>query len=225
MSREVKVAIGVLVCIIGMIVYLEINKQEDVVPYVQPIPEVTLVEEPIKPVVPVKVPELVKPVIPVAPPKVEKAPEKTVEPVSVAKPVETKVNEAPELIAPNPKLAERYVVQKGDTVSIISERELGSIHFQSALMEANPELQPHRLYPGIELMFPSRDKLEDIAERVNSKRISAGEAYLIQKGDYLYSIARQQLGSPNRVKEIIELNPEIDPMKLSVGSRLKLPKP
>jgi LysM repeat protein len=223
MSREVKVAIGVLVCIIGMIVYLEINKQEDVVPYVQPIPEVTLVEEPIKPVVPVKAPEPVKPVVPVAPPKVEQV---AVKPVSVvAPPVEKKVSDAPALIAPNPRLAEHYVVQKGDTVSIISERELGSIHFQSALMEANPELQPHRLYPGIELMFPSRDKLEDIAERVNSKRVSSGDAYLIQKGDSLYSIARQQLGSPNRVKEIIELNPEIDPMKLPVGSRLKLPKP
>jgi LysM repeat protein len=227
MSREVKVAIGVLVCIIGLIVYVELNKKDDVVAFVEPIPEVTLIEEPVvtKPV-PVKEPAQPLPPPVVEPKPVEAPPKPEVKPVP-PKPV-TKVEPpkpASDKIAPKASIPSRYTVQKGDTVSIICERELGSIKFQSALMESNPELQPHRLYPGIVLELPSKASLQTIADEVNSERQDLKDAYIVQKGDSLYGIATKQLGSPQRVSEIIKLNPDVDPRKLLVGTRLKLPKP
>ncbi len=47
--------------------------------------------------------------------------------------------------------------------------------------------------------------------------------YTIQKGDTLWSIARARLGDGKRYKEIMELNPGLDPNKLKIGTVIKLP--
>lgn len=125
-------------------------------------------------------------------------------------------------IAVEASFPSQYRVKKGDTLSGISESVLGSIWFQKAFLEANPELQPHdKLVPGMILQTPQRATLEEIAARVNEK--SEGD-YVIQKGDNLYKISKSQLGTSKRVSEIMELNPQINPLKLQVGAKIKLPK-
>ena len=48
--------------------------------------------------------------------------------------------------------------------------------------------------------------------------------YLVVKGDTLWSIARKQLGSGARYKEVLALNPHISEQKpLTIGTRLTLP--
>jgi nucleoid-associated protein YgaU len=49
--------------------------------------------------------------------------------------------------------------------------------------------------------------------------------YTVQSGDYLYKIAKKQLGDGNRYPEIIKLNSGLsDSDRLNVGMKLKIPK-
>jgi nucleoid-associated protein YgaU len=47
--------------------------------------------------------------------------------------------------------------------------------------------------------------------------------YVVKGGDTLEAIARRELGSPARVKDIVDLNGIADPAALKVGQVLKLP--
>jgi len=47
--------------------------------------------------------------------------------------------------------------------------------------------------------------------------------YVVKSGDTLYDIARQELGSSSRAKEIVELNAITDDSKLKIGQVLTLP--
>ena len=47
--------------------------------------------------------------------------------------------------------------------------------------------------------------------------------YVIQEGDLLESIAREHLGSRNRWREIVELNPGLNPRNLKLGHTIRLP--
>lgn len=51
-----------------------------------------------------------------------------------------------------------------------------------------------------------------------------GKVYVVKPGDTLSSIARRQLGSASRFKEIAELNDIRDPDRIRVGQRLRLPR-
>lgn len=228
MTKEVKIAIAVLVCIVGLIAFVEFSKKSELPP-VEPIPEVAVVPQP-QPVVeqPIAVaPPVIEPVKPVvveaAPLPVEIVAPKEEVKVDPPKPV-VKPKPKSDVVAPNAKIASRYVVQKGDTLRSICEKELGSVKFQSALMDSNPELQAHRLYPGIELVLPSKATLVTVAERENSLNNQSKDVYIVKKGDSLFGISKKVLGSGNRVNEIIKLNPNVDPSKLHVGTRLKMPK-
>ena len=46
---------------------------------------------------------------------------------------------------------------------------------------------------------------------------------MIQKGDVLSRIAQRELGSASRWKEIVALNPGLDPNRLMVGKKLRMP--
>jgi nucleoid-associated protein YgaU len=47
--------------------------------------------------------------------------------------------------------------------------------------------------------------------------------YTVQKGDTLWSIAQRHLGNGKRWREIVELNPGLEPSKLRVGQVIILP--
>jgi nucleoid-associated protein YgaU len=154
MNRELKAAIALLLVIVGLIAYFEMNSTEEVLGPVEPIEDVTLVPEPIEvevkpqvelPVEPIapKPPAVAKVVVPEPMPEPVVAPEPVVvnqDPI-LEKPVIDVVPEEPsDLIKVSPSIPSEYIVQKGDTVSGISEKVLGSIHFQKLLLNANPEL-------------------------------------------------------------------------------------
>lgn len=58
----------------------------------------------------------------------------------------------------------------------------------------------------------------------SSKDAGAERSYVVGKGDTFGRIAQTQLGSSKRIDEIRELNPNVDPTRLRVGQRIKLPK-
>lgn len=52
---------------------------------------------------------------------------------------------------------------------------------------------------------------------------AAGNTYTVQKGDTLWSIAQKFLGNGQRWREIVDVNPGLDPSKLKVGQSIVLP--
>lgn len=51
----------------------------------------------------------------------------------------------------------------------------------------------------------------------------AGRTYVIKNRDTLWGIATRELGSGKRSKEIVDLNPGLQPTKLKIGQTLILP--
>jgi LysM repeat protein len=226
MNKEVKIAIVLLLFIVGLIAYLEMTQNDAVINHVEPIEDIILVPEPVVKVVkknpPVRVvvappiPKVVDPApksVILTPPPAPVQPK--IMPTVVKKPMDSSE------IAVESSIPSTYRVKKGDTVSAISERVLGSIHFQKSLLEANPELVPSQLVAGIELVMPPRSTLESMAMKYNERK--EGD-YEIQKGDNLYKISKKAFGSSKHVKSILDLNPNLDPRKLVVGSKIKLPE-
>ncbi len=54
--------------------------------------------------------------------------------------------------------------------------------------------------------------------------IVAGATYTVAKGDTLEGIAIHQLGSRSRLDDLREANPNVDPTKMKVGLKIRLPK-
>ena len=147
-----------------------------------------------------------------------------------------------------------YAVQKGDTLSGISKKVLGSTRFQNLIRDKNPEVEPNMIYPGIKLAMPSAAELEAFKSShptaagepatANSRAHEAAKVrshatkttahggsratgdqgtYNVRPKDTIYTIARRELGDASQAKELLRLNPGIDPNRLKIGSSLVLP--
>jgi LysM repeat protein len=241
MNKEVKMTIAILLCFVIGIIYLEFSNHEPDLTNVEPIATVKIVEPPPQKTNPKTVatksteqnqqpPNVL---LKKTPPKKEIKQDIKTQPLkqsiaqvikkkeTIAEPSSSRLEELSK-INPLENIPQYYVVKKGDSASGISRSTLGSVHFLKALMEANPELQPHRLYPGTRLVMPAKKSLISVATDYNEDHASKG-SYFVQKGDTLYNIALRECGSVKKVKEIIELNPKLDPGRLMVGQRLRLP--
>lgn len=129
-----------------------------------------------------------------------------------------------------------YVVRSGDTLEAIALRALGDRGRWREIQRLNGDLDPRRLHVGQKLALPAgAARGPEVVAAVELPRATTppatpvsgpppgGGVYLVQKGDVLGTIAQKTLGSSKRWKEIQDLNPGLDPRKLHVGARLKLP--
>lgn len=244
MNREIKITLVVLLGLVGVIVFLEINQSDDVLPEVEPIDQLEVIEETPE-VVPVPAPVPIEVEgdesgaaggnridqsnlegLPEELPEIEPEEEAVVEVESVEEGGRgLQAPEDSEVLKIASQIPSTYLVKKGDTLSQIAEKVLGSVQFVPALLESNPELQPHQLYVGVELEMPSRDVLQaivDKAETLQSDETGPG-FYRIEKGDSIYRISKKVFGTTKRVSEILEMNPNIDPRQLKIGQIIRLP--
>ncbi|MBK7876359.1 MAG: LysM peptidoglycan-binding domain-containing protein [Planctomycetes bacterium] len=158
---------------------------------------------------------------------------------------------APVEPAPAPA-AREYTVQKGDSLALIARRTLGSEQRWSEIQALNPGVTPKSLKIGMKLALPEgatvsaqpktaavesaprsapKTSASKSAPKVATKETPApkktdakGAArYTIQRGDTLSAIAEKKLGNKARVKDILALNPGLDPKKLVVGKSIALP--
>lgn len=148
--------------------------------------------------------------------------------------------------------ATTYKVQTGDTFESIARNKLGDAKRQTEIAKLNPKVQPNRMRVGQELVLPGAKPAGKATEPVmaanakksatpkeataktsdaksaeakeSTKDAGADRSYVVGKGDTFGRIAQTQLGSSKRVDEIRELNPSVDPTRLRVGQRIKLPK-
>jgi LysM repeat protein len=130
-----------------------------------------------------------------------------------------------------PASARNYVVKPGDTLGLIAQRELGSTKRWQEI-EALNGVKPERLAVGMSLKLPSGGAVAGSTPTRSSppaktqpapvSKPSAG-TYTVRSGDSLSRIADAQLGSADRYREILALNPGIKADKLSIGQVLRMP--
>lgn len=159
---------------------------------------------------------------------------------------------APVAVAPvvqpdlSPKTAgNKYIVKSGDSPARIAKRQLGSESRVNEILALNPGLNPKNLKVGQELILPagaapvaaqtpaqpvvaaakpaSPSAAKPIAASAPKASSKGGRSYKVQKGDTLSAIARRELGSASRAKDIQSMNPGLDPAKLKVGQTIQLP--
>ena len=104
-----------------------------------------------------------------------------------------------------------YTVKKGDTLWRIAQKLLGSGNKHKDIKSLNG-LTSDKLQAGQVLKIPMKTAAQVITD-----------GYTVKKGDTLWKIAKEQLGSGNRHKEIQTLN-GLASDKLKVGQVLKIPK-
>jgi LysM repeat protein len=111
---------------------------------------------------------------------------------------------------------ETYTVKKGDTLWKIAQKTMGSGNQYKAIMTLN-QLSSDKLKIG---------QVLKIKEKADSKEETSSPAlvpYTVKKGDTLWEIASDQLGSGKRYKEIMTAS-GIDSENLKIGQVLKIPK-
>lgn len=126
-------------------------------------------------------------------------------------------------------------VQRGDSLAKIAKDAYGSDEkaLVDALAEVNNLNSPDHIVIGQKLRIPpiealaasvgaARPPTTSAPERATAPAV-ADKTYVVQAGDTLTSIARAQLGSTARWKEIQTLNKLTDPNRVVEGMTLKLP--
>jgi nucleoid-associated protein YgaU len=150
--------------------------------------------------------------------------------------------------APRVAAAAEHVVQPGDSLARIAKTRLGAESRWQEIAALNPGVDPQALKVGQKLALPQGAAPAKLAEKpaaraqaptkVTAKaptknvvaqapsrgeKSAAARSTVVKKGDTLLSIARRELGDERRWQEIRSLNPGLDPAKLAIGMRVKLP--
>jgi nucleoid-associated protein YgaU len=134
---------------------------------------------------------------------------------------------------------ETHKVQVGDSLSSLAQTYYGNSKYAKVLVEANPKLgDPDRLKVGSLVNIPSLPTDADsrtaegtkspVSTKPGEKPAADGKrTYTVKAGDSFYSIAKSQLGSASRWKELLALNTSTvkgDPTALQPGQQLVLPE-
>jgi LysM repeat protein len=122
-------------------------------------------------------------------------------------------------IKPETSEAKSHVIASGETLGEISAKYYGSAKHWKKIAEAN-KVDPSDLQVGQKLTIPA---METAAPTTSTPELAGGErTYTVQKNDSYYSIAKKELGSAARWKELEKLN-GIPAEELRVGKVIKLP--
>jgi nucleoid-associated protein YgaU len=125
--------------------------------------------------------------------------------------------------APAASEAKTHVVASGETLGEISMKYYGTSKNWKKIAEAN-KVDPSELKVGQKITIPviENAKPKDGAP-TEAPALAAGEkTYKVRAGDSYYTIAKHELGNPNRWKELEKLN-AIPAEELHVGQTIKLP--
>jgi nucleoid-associated protein YgaU len=135
-----------------------------------------------------------------------------------------------------------YVVKKGDTLERIARRHLDDPRRWTEIQALNGNIDPRRVRLGQKLVMPARRASRGTTPSAKNPATTkpreasykkptpapaknqGGEYYVVQPGDVLGKISLKTLGTSKRWREILDLNPKVDPRRLMVGTKLRLPK-
>lgn len=160
---------------------------------------------------------------------------------------------APRMTTPAPvaSSSREYVVKSGDSLARIARTQLGSESRWREIADLNPKAaDPKSLSVGTKLILPSgaatmfatdeaaptkstvkqpvkpttKSASSSTTAKSSAKPASSSRVCVVKKDDTLRSIARRELGDERRWREIASANPDVDPSKMRIGTRLKLPQ-
>lgn len=97
-----------------------------------------------------------------------------------------------------------YTIKKGDTLYLIAKTFGVSV---DSILATNPGINPQNLYIGQVICVPAACSYGTVA-------------YVIKRGDTLYSISRRY---NSNIDKIIESNPGINPNNLMIGEVICIP--
>jgi nucleoid-associated protein YgaU len=125
-----------------------------------------------------------------------------------------------------PRQARYHVVARGDNFSTLSEKYYGTSRYWKKLARVNEDVcaNPRAMQIGMKLRIPYKDELENEGQATaqapsNDTQLTArtedtssesdGRVYVVQKGDSLYKIAKQELGDGGKWKQILRKNRDV----------------
>lgn len=122
----------------------------------------------------------------------------------------------------------QYVVQAGEDLWQIAEKNYGSGYNAYDIAQANNLKEPYILQSGQKLIIPSVAKRfptqGDIAPVGASQSGITGKTYVVKEGDFLFQIAQEAYGDGNLVQKIIDANKIPEPYTIEVGQQLFIPR-
>lgn len=137
--------------------------------------------------------------------------------------------------ANTPASGATHVVQKNETLERIARRRLGDGQRWREIAALNG-IEGHLILAGQVLKLPTGakpasppastpapDVLPTGRPAARTASSEGTRTYTIRKGDILGEIALRELGTSKRWKQIVDLNPDLDPRKLFVGEEILLP--
>jgi nucleoid-associated protein YgaU len=115
-----------------------------------------------------------------------------------------------------------YTIQPGDSMwVVVVKRWKLKEAFVDAIARANPKADMRNLRPGKTMRIPNP---EAYWPGYKSPRASGNlRTYEVAEGDLLETIAREHLGRRSRWRDIVEVNPGLNPKKMRPGQRIYLP--
>jgi nucleoid-associated protein YgaU len=127
-----------------------------------------------------------------------------------------------------PPSGEVYVVESGDSLERIARRRLDDGGRWREIAQLNGIEDPDRIRVGQKLLLPGDARREDrIVSAPSRDRVVANEGgtwvYTVRSGDVLSRIASNQLGTKDRMNEILALNPGLVADRIQVGQELLMP--
>lgn len=150
----------------------------------------------------------------------------TTQPADAGRAGET-VARVPETAQPAAENMIIHVVEPGDTFSALAVKYLGGARYVKRIAEANPKIDPNRLYVGTKLKIPVAPEQPKAGETAGTAQpvasivsvaaarpqtapppVDPARAYTIKPGDSWSALARQFLGNGNEWTRLYEYNKE-----------------
>jgi LysM repeat protein len=115
---------------------------------------------------------------------------------------------------PKPSTAQEpriYVVQRGEVLSKISERELGSINHIELILDLNPGMNADRLTEGDSILLPPIASLQNRSSRSTSQREmpQGSQLHTVAPGESLWAISMKYYGVESGIDRIVAANRDL----------------
>lgn len=127
-----------------------------------------------------------------------------------------------EAVIPPSTETKTHTVATGEYLGDIAMKYYGSAKSWKKIQDANPGVDQKNLKVGQKLVIPAADPKAITATDVSLMPAAGERTYTIKKDDSLYVIAKRELGSASRWKEIEKLN-NVSSSDLKIGQVIKLP--